>query len=165
MQSNYIPFDVQSALSEAKQIRVNNEDELVDVAQMMAGVAKPDQCWALWGDLGAGKTTFARAFIRELSIESDANISSPTYNLVQIYPAYGFDIWHVDLYRLEQEEELFELGIEDAIGESLCIIEWPQKMGQYLPYPRIDIGFAFDEHDDHARLLTIDGLKFDDLKL
>ncbi len=80
----------------------------------------------LQGDLGAGKTTLARGLIEEASGATD--IPSPTYNIVQIYQAPDFDIWHLDLYRLKSPDEVFELGVEDALGAAVCLVEWPERL-------------------------------------
>ncbi len=91
----------------------------------------------LIGDLGAGKTTLARgaicAFVGQ-SIEAP----SPTYTLVQTYPGPEFELWHFDLYRLQQPEDLEELGWDDAQEQGACLIEWPDRMNA-APTPRLDI--------------------------
>jgi len=91
---------------------------------------------ALDGALGAGKTALCRALIQGLGCQED--VPSPTFNLVQIYVPPGDDgmgplIWHLDLYRLESPEDVFELGIEEAFDTAVTLIEWPSKMAPYLP--------------------------------
>jgi tRNA threonylcarbamoyladenosine biosynthesis protein TsaE len=80
----------------------------------------------LQGDLGAGKTTLARGLIEQATGET--NIPSPTYNIVQIYQAPDFDIWHLDLYRLKSPNEVFELGLDDVLGRAACLVEWPERL-------------------------------------
>ncbi|QFU10135.1 tRNA threonylcarbamoyladenosine biosynthesis protein TsaE [Rhodobacteraceae bacterium THAF1] len=80
----------------------------------------------LSGDLGAGKSHLARATMRALGVTGD--IPSPTYTLVQTYPASPHEILHADLYRLGDASELAELGLDDAIGRCICLIEWPDRL-------------------------------------
>jgi tRNA threonylcarbamoyladenosine biosynthesis protein TsaE len=110
------------------------------LARRIAGLAKPGDVIALHGDLGTGKTFFARAFIGE------ADVPSPTFTLVQIYRrADGAQIWHFDLYRLKQASEAIELDIEDAFAEGISLIEWPERLGALLPAERLDIGLEIPE--------------------
>ena len=80
----------------------------------------------LEGGLGAGKTTFAQFFIQRLLNDKQQSVSSPTFNIVQIYDTTKGSIWHVDLYRIKNESEIFELGLLEAMHECICLIEWPQ---------------------------------------
>ena len=84
-----------------------------------------------------GKSVFARAFIQKLCGKTD--VPSPTFTLVQMYDAPNFEVYHFDLYRLKSPEEIFELGIEEAMYEGVCLIEWPEKMGGYLPQKAVKI--------------------------
>jgi tRNA threonylcarbamoyladenosine biosynthesis protein TsaE len=88
---------------------------------------------ALEGDLGAGKTTLARGLIQE-AMRSGAPVPSPTFTLVQVYdPPAGPRIWHFDLYRLSDAEELVELGWQDALADGVVLVEWPSRAGDSLP--------------------------------
>ena len=103
------------------------------LAARLANVAKRGDIIGLAGELGAGKTAFARAFIGvRLGIRE---VPSPTFTLVQVYEndGGGVPVWHFDLYRLEDGEEIFELGIEDAFDTAICLIEWPEKMAEHGP--------------------------------
>ena len=86
---------------------------------------------ALSGPLGAGKTTLARAAIGALTGRMEA--PSPTFGLVETYDAPGFTLWHFDLYRLEKAEEVWELGLEDALDGGAVLIEWPERIAALLP--------------------------------
>lgn len=94
---------------------------------------------ALWGGLGAGKTTFARHLLSALSGQ-DLDVPSPTYTLVQTYDLPAFAVWHFDLYRLETPSELDELGWDES-AQGVALIEWPGKAGDRLPRWRLDLRF------------------------
>jgi tRNA threonylcarbamoyladenosine biosynthesis protein TsaE len=121
------------------------------LARHLAALARPGDIIALRGDLGLGKTTFARFFVRSLMGE-DVEVPSPTFNLVQTYdtPA-GATLWHFDLYRLEDPEEAFELGIEEAFADGISLIEWPERLGDLLPLERLEICLEPGENEDSRR--------------
>ncbi len=103
------------------------------LAARLAELASEGDIIGLGGELGAGKTAFARAFIAvRLGI---MEVPSPTFTLVQVYENEngGPPVWHLDLYRLDDGEEIFELGVEDAFDSAICLIEWPEKMAGYGP--------------------------------
>ncbi len=110
----------------------NTEQETENLAKALAQIAQPGDVWALFGTLGMGKSVFARAFIKTLT--SAEEVPSPTFTLVQTYPAQDFEIYHYDLYRLKSAEEIWELNIEEAMHTGVCLIEWPEKMSTYLPH-------------------------------
>jgi len=109
-------------------------------------------CVALYGDLGAGKSTLSRALIRALAGDPDLEVPSPTFTLVQSYDL-KIPVAHFDLYRLSDESELDELGLEEALAEGICLIEWPIKAGRALPKNRIELHLAFEP--DGGRSLSI----------
>ena len=111
------------------------------LAAQLAALARPGDVFALSGDLGAGKTEFARAFVRALTAP-DEDVPSPTFTLVQTYEADAFEVWHFDLYRLDSPDDAFELGIEDAFHEGVALIEWPEHLGPYLPSRRLEVHFT-----------------------
>lgn len=109
------------------------------LAAAVAAVARVGDVVALGGDLGAGKTSFARAFIRARAGDPGLEVPSPTFTLVQSYDLPGGAVWHFDLYRLKRAEEAWELGIEDAFVEAISLIEWPERLGDLLPAERLDV--------------------------
>lgn len=100
---------------------------------------------ALAGPLGAGKTALARAVIRALPGPpgSDAEeVPSPTFSLLQIYERLPAPVWHFDLYRLEREDEVWELGWEEAQGSAIVLVEWPERLGSLLPPDALRLSLA-----------------------
>jgi tRNA threonylcarbamoyladenosine biosynthesis protein TsaE len=87
----------------------------------------------LTGDLGAGKTTLARAIIRAAADDPDLIVPSPTFTLVEVYETPRGTFWHFDLYRLETPEQVYELGWEEALTEGIVLLEWPERLGPLLP--------------------------------
>jgi tRNA threonylcarbamoyladenosine biosynthesis protein TsaE len=101
---------------------------------------------ALKGELGAGKTTFARALIAAFAAEAGEappEVPSPTFTLVQTYAFPRATLWHFDLYRIERPDDAIELGIEEALAEGIALIEWPERLGALLPAGRIEVKFSF----------------------
>jgi tRNA threonylcarbamoyladenosine biosynthesis protein TsaE len=132
-----------------------DEDGLVRLAGDLSATARGGDLIALWGDLGAGKTTFARAFIRARAARAGISVDevpSPTFTLVQIYELPGGPIWHFDLYRLTSADEIWELGFEDALAGGISLIEWPERMGPLLPARRTDLSLEFAEASDLRRV-------------
>jgi tRNA threonylcarbamoyladenosine biosynthesis protein TsaE len=105
----------------------------------------------LSGELGAGKTSLARGAIRVWT-GSEEEAPSPTYNLVQTYEGLRGALWHCDLYRLKSAEEALEIGIVDAFGDAACLVEWPERLGDFLPRERLDIALTFDGEGRRAEL-------------
>lgn len=128
-----------------------NEQATVELAQALAARAVAGDVFALYGTLGMGKSVFARAFIQRLTGAEE--VPSPTFTLVQTYEAPEFEIYHYDLYRLKSPDEIFELDIEEAMYQGVCLIEWPEKMGGYLPRKAIRITVA---PQDNGRLISFE---------
>ena len=95
---------------------------------------------ALRGELGSGKTSFARGFIRALG-RGDEEVPSPTFTLVEVYEFSDYvpAVWHFDLYRLAKSEDVYELGFDEALGGAILLIEWPERLGPLLPAERLDV--------------------------
>jgi len=109
----------------------------------------------LSGDLGAGKTTFARFLIAATAGEP-LEVASPTFSLAQVYETGALTIHHFDLYRLSGPDELREIGFEAAQADGLVLVEWPDRLGEGLPADRLEIAFA-DNGDGDTRDLTVTG--------
>ena len=108
---------------------------MVDIAEAL----RPGDLITLSGDLGAGKTTFARALIRHLAGDQTIEVPSPTFTLMQAYELPRFLLVHCDLYRLSGPSELVELGFEDIPAHAVTLLEWPDRAGEFLPADRLDI--------------------------
>src|SRR6516162_6835524 len=124
-------------------------------AARISALAATRDIIALKGDLGSGKTTFARGFIRARG--GTEEVPSPTFTLVQIYELGSAVVWHFDLYRLKSPEEAWELGIEDAFSEGISLIEWPERLGPLLPRRRLEIEFLFGDQPHSRRALIAAG--------
>lgn len=116
---------------------------------------RPGDVVLLEGDLGAGKTAFTRALIRSMAGQPEANVPSPTFTLVQTYDTATATIWHFDLYRLKDPDEIFELGWEDARSGGISIIEWPERLGPYLPKHALTISLHPVASQPLARTITL----------
>ncbi|RAU23145.1 tRNA (adenosine(37)-N6)-threonylcarbamoyltransferase complex ATPase subunit type 1 TsaE [Paramagnetospirillum kuznetsovii] len=127
------------------------------LGQKLAALARPGDVIALWGTLGTGKSTLARAFIRALT-SPDEEVPSPTFTLVQQYESEAGLIWHFDLYRLEMPDDALELDIEEAFAEGISLIEWPEQLGRHLPKRRLDLRLETGDAEGERRVtLTAHG--------
>lgn len=109
----------------------------------------------LHGTLGMGKTTFARALIQSLC-GTATEVASPTFTLMQEYDAQsGFPIAHYDLYRIEHPEELYEMGLEEVLGQTLVLVEWPEVAADFFPAARLDITFHSEDASGTQRRLQL----------
>jgi len=117
----------------------------------LAGRLRPGDTIALFGTLGAGKTTLCRGVLRGLGHRGD--VASPTFPIVQAYapPDTRLPVWHVDLYRIEQRSELEELGLEEAREQAAMLIEWPERLPSLWPDT---LGLTLAIEADGGRVLT-----------
>jgi tRNA threonylcarbamoyladenosine biosynthesis protein TsaE len=118
-------------------LNLANESATVELGQKIATVLHPGLVIFLSGNLGAGKTTFARGIMRGLGYTE--KVKSPTYNLIEVYKIFKLYLYHFDFYRFEHTDELADAGFREYFGEaSLCLIEWPEK-APGLPAADLDI--------------------------
>lgn len=122
-------------------------------AAALARLLAPGDTVLLSGPVGAGKTHFARAVIRHF-LGPDEHVPSPTFTLVQTYDTARGDIWHADLYRLGDPGEVEELGLTDAFANAICLVEWPDRLGELRPESALDAVFAYPDTGD-GRDLTL----------
>jgi len=125
-------------------IDLPDEAATLAFAKWMAGFARPGDFIALAGDLGAGKTTFARGFLRAVLDDPELEAPSPTFTLMQIYQGPEFSVVHADFYRLRAAEELIELGWDEVVDGAVAMVEWPNRAAEALPPDRLQIEFVFD---------------------
>ena len=139
-----------------------NENQTIELAQKLAKITKIGDVWALNGTLGAGKTVFARAFIQALSDAKE--VPSPTFTLLQTYATPEFDIYHYDLYRLEKPTDVFELDVEEAFYSGVSLVEWPEKMGRFLPRDVWVVNFVVEGDERKITIASLDEEKNERLK-
>lgn len=133
-------------------VNLENEAETMELGATVAKLLPVGGIVLLHGDLGAGKTTLVRGLLRSLGFIG--TVKSPTYTLVEPYLVNDRDIYHFDLYRLSDPEELEYLGIRDYFRkDALCLIEWPDKAGGFLPQADLIINI---EYKKHARTATLE---------
>ena len=130
------------------------EEATRGLAADLANSLAPGDVVALSGDLGVGKTTFARAVIRELAGNARLEVPSPTFTFVQTYDLPRFPVVHVDLYRVNEPSELLEIGFPDVANGAALLVEWPERAGGLLPQDRLEIALALapDAGPEHRRL-------------
>jgi tRNA threonylcarbamoyladenosine biosynthesis protein TsaE len=138
-------------LAADRDLTLADEAATMALAADVARLARSGDTIALWGDLGSGKTVFARGFIRALTDETE--VPSPTFSLVQTYDAPEFTVSHFDFYRLDDRWEILELGFNDALIDGVALIEWPERLGDLLPDDRLDVRLRLEKDGRHlARL-------------
>ena len=135
-------------------VTTTREEETAKAAQTLAKDLKEGNIILLNGTLGAGKTVFARALIRALCKNDSLEVLSPTFTLVQTYESEQAEIHHYDLYRLEDPEEILQIGWEDSLAQAITIVEWPERLGPHKPIEALDITITIDENTNN-RTITI----------
>jgi len=138
--------------------KLKDETATAALAGVVAGWLRRGDMVALYGDLGAGKTAFCRALISSLA-GAPQEVPSPTFTLVQTYDVKPATIWHFDLYRLSGVDEVCELGWDDARSDGIALVEWPDRLEDFLPEDRLDINLTFSDDGETVRfaLLTFHG--------
>ena len=133
-------------------MKLDSADATREVGTRLGGIVQGGDAIALIGDLGAGKTTLVTGLVAAIG---GGTAASPTFSLVNEYPGGRLIAWHVDLYRIEREAELVELGLDDILGDrrGVCIVEWADKFA-VMPKDHLRLELA---HDGDARILTMTG--------
>lgn len=130
-----------STLHRLPPIFLPDEAATTRFAQAMSALCKAGDCVLLTGPIGAGKTHLSRGLIQHLLARHGLaeDVPSPTFTLVQTYEAGALEIWHADLYRLSHPDDVFELGLDEAFSTALCLIEWPDRLGELAPPGALNI--------------------------
>src|SRR5579871_4180132 len=130
--------------ADAWSLEAPDEAAMLEIAAAQAAWLEPGDFIGLTGDLGAGKTTFARGLIRALTGVRDLEAPSPTFTLMQVYDAPRGPVVHADFYRLRGPRELDNLGWDEAVADAITIVEWPERISEALPPDRLEIEIRFD---------------------
>lgn len=144
----------------AHRIRLTSPEKTAELAAAFARLVRPGDVFLLSGQIGAGKTHFTRSLIQARIAYADKpveDVPSPTFTLVQTYEVDGFEIWHSDLYRLTHPDEVEELGLFDAFDTAVCLIEWPDRLGDLAPAKAIGMDFSVPD-DPETRIVDLSGL-------
>ncbi|MBF8269774.1 MAG: tRNA threonylcarbamoyl adenosine modification protein YjeE [Gammaproteobacteria bacterium] len=132
-------------------IKVATSMEMEALGQRYAAGCPAGARIYLQGDLGAGKTTWVRGFLR--GWQYTGTVKSPTYTLVETYHVHGQTIHHLDLYRINDPDELESIGIREYLdGAGICLVEWPEKGGELLAAPDIMVGIAMNGFKRNVRM-------------
>ncbi len=137
-------------MTDTEQHFLGDEQATLDLGAALASRLGAGDCVYLYGDLGAGKTTLVRGLLRALGHEG--SVKSPTYTLVEPYDVAGVHIYHFDLYRLGDPEELEMIGIRDYFdGHALCVLEWPERGSGMIPLPDLTVNLAVEKQGRYAK--------------
>ena len=138
---------------DAKTVESKSSSETFNLGKTLGTSVNSGICIALKGELGAGKTTFVQGFARGAGISKKYYITSPTFNIINQYPANDFTLCHLDLYRLGSVDELEYTGFDDLVNnDHALIIEWPELLEEINFKFDIEINFKFDK--DYNRILS-----------
>jgi tRNA threonylcarbamoyladenosine biosynthesis protein TsaE len=140
-------------------IRLSSEDETLAFARSLAPLLNAGDVVLLEGEIGAGKSFLSRAVIqaRLEAEEKVEDVPSPTFTLVQVYDLTDVEIWHCDLYRLTTPEDALELGLEEAFETAICLVEWPDRLGNSAPSDALTLRLSQTAGDEAARDLLVTG--------
>jgi len=135
---------------------LNSAVQTAELATKIGGFLQAGDVLLLSGNIGAGKTYFARSLIQALQAPLGLleDVPSPTFTLVQTYPLGTVDIWHSDLFRLGSVDDIVELGLTDAFENSICLVEWPDRLGADTPSRHLMLAFTQGK-TENARNLSI----------
>lgn len=135
-------------------ILLKNEADTKALGETLAKEMQPNQVYALIGDLGAGKTTLAKAIAGGLGVSE--TLTSPTFTIVQEYETGRLPLYHFDVYRVSDEDELFEIGLEDYFHKGgVCLVEWADLIEDLLPPDAVRIDLCYGE-EEGERICRID---------
>ena len=131
---------------------LKNEKDTINLGKKIANIASNGDIFCLKGKLGIGKTSLARSIIKCLTDTNE--VLSPTYPLLINYKYKNSNIWHFDLYRLEKEDDIWNIGYEEALNNGIIIIEWPEIIENILPKSKIVILLTEDKNNERKAEIT-----------
>jgi tRNA threonylcarbamoyladenosine biosynthesis protein TsaE len=137
-----------------KKIISNSEEETKLIGRKFAKDLKKGDVIVLTGDLGSGKTKFTEGVLQFFGLENE--ISSPTFNIVNEYVNRDVNVYHFDVYRLEDEDEFYAIGGEEYFEKGICLIEWGEMIESALPNKYIQISFSRNLEDENVREIVIE---------
>ncbi|MES2829086.1 MAG: tRNA (adenosine(37)-N6)-threonylcarbamoyltransferase complex ATPase subunit type 1 TsaE [Bacteroidota bacterium] len=133
-------------------IEINGTSELDSAANSLLSFAGANRIFVFYGDMGAGKTTFIKSICSTLGIAE--TVSSPTFSIVNEYQGSGQTIYHFDFYRIKSIQEAYDIGYEEYFySGNICLVEWPEKIQELLPSPRVEIKIT--TVDENKRILEL----------
>ena len=130
-----------------------SEKDTIDFAENYAKDLKTGDIIVLTGELGSGKTKFVEGILKHFDLENE--ISSPTFTIVNEYNSDKINIYHFDVYRLEDSDEFYAMGGDEYFSKGICLIEWGEIIEDILPKPYTKIVFSKDEENEEYRKLDI----------
>ena len=133
----------------------HSREETLAIGRKLGEAAQAGEIYALAGDLGTGKTVFSKGFAEGLGVTE--TVSSPTFTILQIYEDGRLPLYHFDVYRIEEPEEMEEVGLDEYLeGDGVCLIEWPERIAEMLPAQVRTVRIEKDpEKDPSWRRITI----------
>jgi len=132
---------------------LESPDQTARLAECIGTDLRVGDCLLLHGPVGAGKTHFARHLIWSL-MQVPEDVPSPTFTLIQTYDTTAGELWHTDLYRLTSLDEIEELGLVDAFDHAICLVEWPELLGQLTPTTALTLKFHPDPNNETTRQIS-----------
>lgn len=141
-------------MASTRTIELPTLEQTLTLGRTLGEIALPGDVITLTGSLGAGKTTLTQAIGQGLEVPENYYITSPTFSLLHEYPG-RIPLYHMDLYRLADEEEIEALGFEDYLyGDGITVIEWPDRLGGLLPSEHLDVELVFVSETSRKAILT-----------
>ena len=135
-----------------KEYLTSSEEETQAIGALLAENSVEGDCFALYGEMGSGKTVFMRGFVGTLI--PNARVSSPTYAILNVYEGEEVSVNHFDMYRITSEEDLYSTGYEEVIQRGITVIEWSENVEEFLPEHHVRV--VFYKKGENERVITVE---------